>query len=112
MIRAGTFKTWFGVRSRLALLVLAAVVPFASFIAYQVGELRERRTNEALRHVLEYAQLGADAYEQTIAEAKSLLELIANVDDVTGGSPEACQHFLASVSSSRRWANGFRSRGW
>lgn len=106
MLRTGLFKTRLGVRARLVLLVLAAIVPFAAFIAYQISELHQRRTNEALHRVLEYAQLGADAYQQTIAEAKSLLELIASVDEVTGGSPEACQHFLASVSRSRRWANG------
>ncbi len=106
MIRAGTFSTRFGVRARIALLVLAAIVPFAAFIAYQVSELQQRRTNEALNRVLEYAQLGADTYQQTIAEAKSLLEVIASVEEVTAGRTEACQDFLASVSRSRRWANG------
>lgn len=93
MVRVGTLRTGLGMRARLLLLVLAAIVPFAAFIAYQIVELRERRTSEALQRVFEYAQLGADAYEQTIGEAKSLLQLIAKVDDVTGGSPEVAPQF-------------------
>lgn len=91
MNAVGALNAVVGMRARLLLLVLAAIVPFTAFIAYQIVEIRDRRTNEALERAIEYAKVGAEGYENTISEAKALLELVARIHDVTSGPADACQ---------------------
>lgn len=88
------------------MLVATAVLPFAAFIAYQIGEIRERRASEALQTAHQFAQMGADSYQDTIAEARTVLELIARLPEVTEGSADMCHQALVSVERARRWANG------
>lgn len=106
MTRANFFERLLGWRARLAVLVLAAILPFAAFIAYQITEIRQKRVTEALERAIEYAQLGADSYEDDLTEARALLELVARIPEVINGSAESCQDFLNSAALSRRWANG------
>lgn len=93
-------------RLRLAMLVIAAIAPFAAFIAYQIGEICERRASEALQRALQFARIGADGFETTSAEARGLLELIERMPEAIGGAPERCRDALTALASARRWANG------
>jgi diguanylate cyclase (GGDEF)-like protein/PAS domain S-box-containing protein len=95
-----------GQRARLGLLVLTAIAPFTAFIAYQILENREQRVHEALQQAYQYARIGSDGYEDTIAEARATLELVSQVAEATSGQGGACQQFLASLQRVRRWANG------
>jgi diguanylate cyclase (GGDEF)-like protein/PAS domain S-box-containing protein len=102
----GILRLLAGRRARLAMLVFAAIAPFTVFIAYQIINIREKRANEALQHAYQYARIGSDRYQDTIAEARAILELVSHVAEVTGGQVDACQQYLASVERARRWANG------
>ncbi len=93
-------------RVRLAALAVGAIVPFSAFIAYQIMDYRERLTKDALQQAIHFARLGADSFEDTIAEARTVLELASLVPVVTNGPADACQSFLRSIEQSRDWANG------
>jgi PAS domain-containing protein len=72
-------------------------------VAYQIHEIRLRCIQEALQRSHVYARLASDRFEDIIAEARSVLEMVSKVSDVTSGTETTCQEFLGSVGHTRRW---------
>jgi PAS domain S-box-containing protein len=74
-------------------------------VAYQIHETRLRCIQEALQRSHDYARLGSDRFEGIIAEARSVLEVVSKVPDVTSGTEAACQQFLSSIGHAHRWTS-------
>lgn len=93
-------------RLRLLLLVASAIAPLAAFVGYQVIDIRERRIGEAIARAQQLVKLGADGYEDAIAEAGELLDTIARTAAVQSAAGGACDSHLVAMGSARRWAAG------
>lgn len=93
-------------RLRLLLLVAAALAPIATFIGYQVVDIRERRVSEAMSRAHQLARLGGDGYEDAIAEAGDLLGELAQAASVRSGDSNECGSYLSAMGIARRWAAG------
>jgi hypothetical protein len=106
MIPTGFRKAIVSRRARLSLLVLAAVAPLAALVSHQINAAREHHIGEALRRASEYARLGSERFEDIMADARTLLDVVSKVPDVTNGTAIACHQFLTSVGRDRRWVNG------
>lgn len=100
---ASSTVTW---RLRLSVLVLAATLPFVIFVLYSLEQARDRRLSEAVERGAQLAALGAYAFEDTLAEVQSTLDMLAQVPEVVSGSPQACARKLAPVQDHRPWAGG------
>jgi diguanylate cyclase (GGDEF)-like protein/PAS domain S-box-containing protein len=90
---------------RLLCFVLAAILPFAGFIAWQGFEIREKRLAEAVQRAQHLAQIATGSFQSTIVEARLLLVNAARAPDVNGSAP-SCSDTLALMQGSHPWANG------
>ncbi|MBX9933801.1 MAG: PAS domain S-box protein [Methylobacterium sp.] len=99
-----TRLTWFGLRARLLLLVIAALGPFAALQFKDLHQERRKAVAAAMERVEDAARQGAERYRDAIDDARSTLQLLSNVPDVTEGAAAACRTFLAGIQRTRPWA--------
>jgi len=86
-----------GLRVRLLLLVLLAVVPALGLIIYTGTEMRRSASVEAQTNALRLAQSVASSQDDLIEGARQLLTALAQVPVVRGGQPAQCSAFLADL---------------
>jgi signal transduction histidine kinase len=86
-----------GLRVRLILLVLLAVVPALGLIFYAAEEQRESTALEAQRNALRLARLVSGHQDGFIEGARQLLAALAQVPVVRGGDAAACREFLRAL---------------
>ena len=87
-------------RIKLLLLVLAAVMPFAGFIAYMASHIKERRIAEAHQRVLHLAHIGIGSFDDTIRQSRHLLELMSR------GADPGCDEASSILARSNKWIDG------
>lgn len=87
-------------RVKLLLLVLAAVMPFAGFIAYMASQIQERRISEAHQRIMHLAHIGVGSFEDTISQSRHLLEIMSREDNP---GCNAASHVLARAN---KWIDG------
>src|SRR5262245_14464028 len=89
-------------RRRLLLIILLAVFPILSVILYQAKLARDVRISEALEDAWGLVENVAIREARFIDSAKQLLQLLADVTDLTGGDPASCQRFLKPLVEHNR----------
>jgi hypothetical protein len=100
-----------GIRSRLMVLAIIAVVPLVLSRIYDERGDRAERIAAAFRQARELAQDGADKQNEYLATARSFLKVIARSYPTFGGSGEACGQFLARLALGLSWTRGISVAG-
>ncbi|KQT09147.1 hypothetical protein ASG40_10900 [Methylobacterium sp. Leaf399] len=97
----------FGIRTRLALLVAATLVPLSAVQLNELYQQRRQRIAAAVDRVHEAAQDGVERYRDTIDEARTTLGLLSRVPAVVERDAATCKTFLDRVRLDRPWASAF-----
>ena len=87
-------------RIKLLLLVLAAVAPFAGFIAYMASEVHGRRISDAHQRIMHLAHIGVGSFEDTIRQTRHLLEVMAREAN------PGCGAASGVLARSNKWIDG------
>ncbi|GEM_PF-696336 len=91
-------RLFMGLRCRLMLLILAAVLPAFLLVLYSTFEQRREAAEYAQREALETAQTVAEGYRTTSSSMRQLLKglsTLAEIPDAQSASP--CNKMLASI---------------
>ena len=92
------FKQIFaGLRVRLLLLVLAAIIPILGLMVYANGELRQRAAADAESEALRLARIAASDQRDMVWDTRQLLFALAQLPEVRDGSPGACSTVLSRL---------------
>lgn len=94
-------RLWGGVRSRLFLIFLIAIIPLAAFQIKALQDARAARVAQAIAAAQADAQAGARRYEEAINRAYTVLDLISRAPQVSLGTANTCGHFLREIDPSR-----------
>src|SRR4030065_2922256 len=86
-----------GLRSRLLLRVLLALVPALALILVTAWEQRQLAATEAEEEALRLARLAASNQERVIEGARSLLIGLGQLPDVQAHAAHACSAQLAAT---------------
>ncbi|CAG0956234.1 hypothetical protein GPROT1_00469, partial [Gammaproteobacteria bacterium] len=84
-----------GLRARLFLLVLLAIVPMLGLILYTDLEQRQRDLAQVEADALHITRLVANTHQDLIENARSLLATLALLPQVRGDDPDTCNDLLA-----------------
>lgn len=87
-------------RIKLLLLVLAAVAPFAGFIAYMASEVHGRRISDAHQRVMHLAHIGVGSFDDTIRQTRHLLEIMGREAN------PGCDAASGALARSNKWIDG------
>ena len=87
-------------QSRLLLLVIMAIMPLIGMLL--LGALLDRGSvlQTARQRVLAMAQLGAEQQDDMLQEARTLLGVLSQVDEIRSASEDACSALLARLEKS------------
>lgn len=88
-----------GIRFRLLLLVVLAVLPAFALTVYTASEQREQANSIARREALGLVRMASGEQEELISGARQLLELMVQLPDVRGGDTAACNRLFEKVLS-------------
>lgn len=94
-------RFWGGVRSRLFLIFLIAIIPLAAFQIKALQDTRAARVAQAVAAAQADAQAGARRYEEAVNRAYTVLDLISRAPQVSLGTANTCGHFLREIDPSR-----------
>lgn len=97
-----------GIRVRLMVLAIIAIVPLVVSRIYDEQRDRAERIAAAFRQARALAQEGADKQSEYLATTRSFLQVIARSYPMFGGSNEACSQFVAKLAMGLPWARPFR----
>jgi PAS domain S-box-containing protein len=86
-----------GLRARLLLLVLLAIIPAMGLILYTNVELRRTVVADVREDALRLARLAANDQEDSIRDARQLLFALAQLPQVRNSDPDACSAFFAQL---------------
>ena len=103
---SGTVARAWGIRGRLTVLALLAIVPLVLDRVHGVQADRDERIEAASRQALELARRGADKQSELVATTRSFLQVVARSFATFAGSGEACGSFLANLATGLPWARG------
>ncbi len=92
-----------GLRFRLALPVVAALVPTVALMFYLAAGQRRIAAREAQQSAVRMARLAAEVYERPLGEARALLTGLAQLSVIRVPNPRACSALLAGLMQ----RNGF-----
>jgi diguanylate cyclase (GGDEF)-like protein len=96
-------KPTLSIRARLIVLTLLAVAPLMFERVHALETARAERTERAHATVIEMAQRGADAQEETISSVRSLLQIVARVYARTPFEQDDCTKYLDDLASNNPW---------
>lgn len=82
------------------MLVLAAVMPFAGFIGYMAYQVQLRRVADAHQRILHLAHIGVGSFDDTIRQARHLLEFMSREAD------PGCDATSRVLARSNKWIDG------
>ncbi len=94
-------RLWGGVRSRLFLIFLIAIIPLAAFQIKALQDARAARVAQAVEAAQADAEAGARRYEEAVNQAYLVLDLISRAPQVSLGTANTCGHFLREIDPSR-----------
>ncbi|MBK5959064.1 hypothetical protein CCR97_12710 [Rhodoplanes elegans] len=104
--RARTSPRVTGIRLRLLGLILVAVLPLIAAIAVGLHRDWVSDIDTAGQQVEALARRAAGRYREAQLEARTLLDIVSFVPEVTHGSPESCNRYLAQIERTRPWSEG------
>ena len=97
-------RTSTSLRVRLIAIIAALIVPLAILQIIELYQVKTTRTRITQERAYELARAGAERYQDTIDDVRSVLNTVSHVADVISGSPETCSSFLSAVARSHGWA--------
>lgn len=86
-----------GLRARLLLLVLAAVIPAFGLIGYTAIGQRQQAALDAEKHAMNLVRLAAREQSQLIASTRQLLMSLAQLPAVRAPGAASCHKVLADL---------------
>ncbi len=86
-----------GLRVRLLLLVLLAVIPAFGLILYSAWEQRQMATVEVQENALRLVRIVSSDHERLVEAARQLLVALAQLPAVRGGNSAACSALFADL---------------
>jgi PAS domain S-box-containing protein len=86
-----------GLRGRLLLLVLLAVIPILGLTLYTNIELRRLVVADVKKETLRLARFAASSQEDTIKDIRQLLFALAQLSEVHDADPAACSALFAQL---------------
>lgn len=95
-----------GLRVRLVVLVLVAVLPAFGLIVWTGIDQRREERASAEKDALRIAQLTASQEGQSVESARQLLAGLTHVPQVTNSDPAACHTFLADLMTGNEQYTG------
>lgn len=101
-------RLWGGVRSRLFLIFLIAIIPLAAFQIKALQDARAARVSQAIAAAQTDAEAGARRYEEAVNQAYIVLDLVSRAPQVSLGTANTCGHFLREIDPSRSIGGGIR----
>lgn len=95
-----------GIRARLILLVLPAVVPTLAVVLRAGLKERAEETRQARENALQIARLVAAQQERLVEAAQQFLFALVQLPEIQSGDPQRCSTlFAALLRQNRRYAN-------
>lgn len=91
-----------GLRTRLILLVLLAVLPSMGLVIYNAIEQRRLGVATAKENALRMVRMAAEHQGEMIEEARQLLVTLAQLNEVRSGEKEACEGIFRKLLSLRQ----------
>ena len=96
----------FGIRARLLALIVFGLLPLAAFQFLSLREAREERIANAQSRALDHARSGADLYRDAITDARTVLEIIAQMPMMSFETSRRCRSFLDAIDRKRASTTG------
>lgn len=96
----------FGIRARLLALIIIGVLPLAAFHILSLREAREERIANAQSRALDHARSGADLYRDAVTDARTVLEIIAQMPLISFETSSRCRSFLDAIDRKRATTTG------
>lgn len=93
---------FFGLRARVLLLVILAVVPWLSIGIYHSVEARRLTISEAQENALRLARIISFDQKQTITHSHALLQAVSTLPEIKDGAPADCRRRLAGMLKETR----------
>lgn len=87
-------------------MIIVLVGPLAVFQALELMQVKSTRTRLTQQQAYDLAKAGAARYQDIINDARSVLDLLSKVAEVTSERSERCSHFLLDVVRTHPWARG------
>ncbi|MHB1232742.1 MAG: bifunctional diguanylate cyclase/phosphodiesterase [Burkholderiales bacterium] len=84
-------------RARLLALIVIAVLPWVGATAYHAWQDRQRAINEAINDEMQLVHDAIVQQDNTVADAKSLLQILSALPEIRAGTPQACKNRLVAV---------------
>lgn len=100
-----------GIRQRLMVLAVLAIVPLVISRVYDVETEAAERIEAAARHARELAQSGADEQNELLVTTRAFLQVIARSYAKLVASGVHCEEFLANLSVSLPWSKALSVSG-
>jgi len=105
-IRKPSAKPLFGIRTRLILLALLAVVPLTLDRAHMLETSRKERIEQAANDMMELARRGAEQQNEMIISVRALVQAAARAYVATSPSdPEQCARLLDGFANDIPWVS-------
>jgi PAS domain S-box-containing protein len=86
-----------GLRGRLVVVVLLAMLPAVALNLHQDGEARRRATADARESALRLARVVAGGHERLLEDTRQMLSVLARLPDVVEQRSERCSTLLARL---------------
>lgn len=96
---AGIRRATGGLRFRVSLLVLLAVLPAVGFVIFLAAEQRRDAAIAAKHEALGLARLISARQEESVVQARQLLAVLATHPVIQGSDPASCNAFLADLAT-------------
>ncbi len=95
-----------GLRARVLLLAMLAMLPWLATTLYHAVEQRRSVIALEQEHILQVAHLVVVDQREAIAHAHILLHAIATLPEISQGAPEGCrQHLSRMLEGDQRYTN-------
>ena len=84
-------------RARLLALIIIAIVPWFGGTAFHAWQDRQSAINEAMSDEMQLVRAVIAQQDNTVSDAKSLLQILSALPEIRAGTPQVCKDRLAAV---------------
>jgi len=84
-------------RARLLALIVIAIIPWLGATAYHAWQDRQSAINEAMGDEMQLVRHVIAQQDNTVSDAKTLLQILAALPEIQAGTPQACKDRLVAV---------------
>ena len=84
-------------RARLLALIVIAIIPWLGVTAFHAWQDRQGVINEAMSDEMQLVRDAIAQQDNTVSDAKSLLQILSALPEIRAGTPQACKDRLVTV---------------